>query len=355
MIYLLYGADGFSIGEALASMKDGLGPAELRDVNITVMDGASVGFEELVATCNTVPFLADRRLIVVEGLLSQFETRGQPRAGARATQQNSPSTASEPSPGSSKGQAPSTGSGRGLGKWEGLAEHLSRMPPTTELVFVEGPLNEANPLLVRLRPLAKVQPFPLLTGDALHRWIRQRASQRGVNIELRAVSALADAIGSDLRVIDSELQKLALYRWGQTVRHEDVQEMVSYVKEANIFAAVDAALEGRAGVALRLTHQLLDAGRPPSYLIAMLARQVRLLLQAKDLKARGIPQAEIGKRLALASFPLRKTLEQEGRFTTEQLAAIHSRLLEADVDIKTGGADEQLALDMLIAELAVAR
>ena len=53
--------------------------------------------------------------------------------------------------------------------------------------------------------------------------------------------------------------------------------------------------------------------------------------------------------------PLKKTLEQERRFTHQQLAAIHRKLLEADLSIKTGEADEQLALEMLVAELASAR
>ena len=332
MIHLLHGGDELSLHETLSSLKEEVGPAELRDVNITTLKGSEVSFEELVATCSTVPFLADKRMVIVEGLLSLFEQRAPGRAGSRA----------------------GTGQKRALDQWEGLAEHLPRLPPTTELVFVDGRLTESNPLLARLRPLAKTRTFPLPLGRDLLQWIRQRAATLGIDIEPRAVNALAESVGPNLRVLDSELQKLSLYRQGEQVRHQDVQELVAYVKEANIFAAVDAVLEGRPGVAIRLVHQLLDAGRVPSYVITMIARQVRLLLLAKEIKAQGVPSDEIGRRLSLSGFPLRKTLEQEGRLTRQRLAEIHHMLVQADLDIKTGRADEQLVLDTLIAELASA-
>ena len=314
-------------------MKDEVGPAELRDVNITVLDAADAQYDRLAATCDTVPFLAEKRMVILEGLVSQFEPRPASRAGGRAA------VAREP----------------GLGRWEALPEYLPRVPQTTDLVFVDGRLTQANPLFGRLRPLVEVRTFPLPSGNELRQWVRQRASKLGMDIEPAAVNALAETIGGDLRAIDSELQKLSLYRSGQQVRRQDVEELVAYVKEANIFAAVDSVLEGRTAAAMRWMHQLIDAGRPVSYLLVMLGRQVRLLLLAKDLRAQGVPAAQIGRRLSLSSYPLRKTIEQEGRFTEERLVEMHRKLLEADISVKTGGTDEQLALDMLIADLASGR
>ena len=332
MIHLLYGGDDLSLHEELSRMKEDVGPAELRDVNITVLEGRQVSFDQLAATCDTVPFLADKRMVILEGLLSMLEPRSPSRPGGRGGAPQQPT----------------------LGQWEALPEYLSRVPDTTELVFVEGLLSESNPLLARLRSLAQTRTFPVPTGSRLRQWIGQRAAKWGADIEPRAIDTLAETIGGNLRGIDLELQKLSLYRWGQKISQQDVQEMVGYVKEANIFAAVDAVIEGRPGHAIPLFHQILDSGRAPSYLITMMARQVRFLLLAKELKAQGVPSAQIGRELSLFGFPLRKTLEQEGRLTGPRLAQIHRKLLEADLSIKTGEADEQLVLDMLIAELAAA-
>ncbi|MCH8827286.1 MAG: DNA polymerase III subunit delta [Chloroflexi bacterium] len=331
MIYLLYGEDGLSLEEALASLKANAGPEELQDINISTLDGAAVGFDEFAATCSTVPFLADKRVVIVRGLLSRFETRGF---------------------GATRSQARTKQSESVLGAWDGMKEYLPTVPDTTDLIFVDGRVSARNPLMGHIKPHATVQTFPMPSVRDLPGWIRGLAEKLGVSIEPRAIATLAETIGADTRVLDSELRKLALYSSGETITQGHVNELVSYAREASIFAAVDAVLEGRAGAALRMIQQITSAGHPATYVITMIARQSRLLLLAKDLRAQRVPHQEMGSRLSLSGYPLTKTLEQEGRFTTERLKLIHRKLLEADIAIKTGAADEQMALDMLIVELS---
>ena len=333
MIHLIYGEDSLSVEETLASLSAGNGDDDLYDVNTTTLNGSTVGLAELEAAWSTIPFLADKRIVVVRNLLARME---QGRGG-----------------GSSRT--------RGMDKeWTNIGERLAHVPDSTELIFVDAAISRNNPLLSAIRPLAQVHEFRLPSVREMPGWVRQRADRLGAAIEPSAISALVDAIGNDTRLIDMELQKLALYRSDGTsdrhtdrmIRRQDVEEMVSYVREANIFAAVDAALEGRAGFALRLAHQLLAEGRSSTYVITMLARQVRFLIVAKDMKSRGFQQDEIGRRLSIRGYPLTKTMQQEGRFSAERLAEIHRRLLEADLSIKTGAADEEMALDALIVGLS---
>ena len=327
MIYLIYGDDSLSVEEMLASLRADAGADELYDVSTTTLDGASVSFAELEAAWSTIPFLADRRTVMVRGLLARME----------------------------RGRGGSTRSGGIDEEWADIGERLAIVPESSDVIFVDAAVNRGNPLLRAIRPLAQVHEFRLPSVREMPGWVRQRADRLGAAIEPSAISALVDAIGNDTRLIDMELQKLALYRSDGMIRRQDVEAMVSYVREANIFAAVDATLEGRAGIALRLVHQLLDAGRPPTYLITMLARQMRFLIVAKDMKARGFQQDEIGRKLAISGYPLTKTMQQEGRFDAVRLVEIHRRLIEADLSIKTGAADEEMALDALIVALSAAQ
>ena len=324
MIYLIYGEDSLSVEEKLASLRADAGADELYDVSTTTLDGASVSLAELEAAWSTIPFLADRRTVMVRGLLARMES----------------------------GRGGSTRSRGFDDEWSDMGERLAIVPESSDVIFVDAAVNRGNPLLRAIRPLAQVHEFRLPSVREMPGWVRQRADRLGAAIEPSAISALVDAIGNDTRLIDMELQKLALYRSYGMIRRQDVEAMVSYVREANIFAAVDAALEGRAGIALRLVHQLLDAGRPPTYLITMLARQVRFLIVAKDMKARGFQQDEIGRKLSISGYPLTKTMQQEGRFDAVRLVEIHRRLIEADLSIKTGAADEEMALDALIVALS---
>ncbi len=327
MIHVLFGGDELSVSEAGSVMKELAGPEELRDLNVTILAGPEASFDGLSAACATAPFMAERRLVLVKGLLGMFEPQPGRRQPRRSSRQR-------------------------LGEWEALADYLPGIPDTTELVFMDGLLNRSNPLLALITPLAKLKTFPLPTGPGLARWTQDRADGRGARIDPAAARALADNIGPNPRAIDNELEKLSLFRYGTTIRKEDVAEMVADVSEANIFAAVDAVIEGRPGEAIRMVRRLMDSGRTLPSLLAMLARQVRLLLLAKDLRAQGVPGPQMGSRLSLSGYPLRKTLEQEKRFTHERLVDIHGELVNLDLSSKTLPIDERVAFETLIAGMA---
>ena len=318
IISVLYGADDFSLHEALHTIKDEV-ELELGDANTTVFEGSKTSFGEVEAACNTVPFLADKRLVVVEGLLLHLEGR----SGDSAKSQ-----------------------------WDELKEYPSRMPPTTHLVLVDGPLKKENRLLKLLGAVATVREFRPTGGGALRRWVRERVTHKGGSIDQNAVNLLADLVGSNLWAIDSEIEKLCLYREGEVIQEEDVRALASSAREVNIFAAVDAVLEGRAGVATRLMQQLLQSGDGVSHIMAMLARQVRLLILSKDFAVQRFPPAEAQARLGVGNdFAFNKIQEQSAKFSAQRLVEMHRKLLETDLNIKRGNLQDTVALELLVAQL----
>ena len=318
------------MAEALTELLRETGPEDLRDVNSSVLRAADITPNDVVAAAFTIPFMAERRTVAVKGLLSTFE-RGR-RSGAAA-------------PG---GEARNP-----IGPWSDLVEQLPSMPPTTHLAFVDGGVARNNPLLRRLSPISEVKEFPLPRDRDMPGWIASRAAAIGIEIEPRACAVLTDSIGRQPRLIDSELRKLALYADDRPIGVDDVHEMVAYVREANIFQAVDAIIDRRAAVALRLVRRIVDDGGAAAYVLTMIARQVRLLLLARDMQARGLPQDEIGRHLRLPGWLLNRTLGQARRISGEYLEYVHARLIETDLKLKTTSIDEQLALEILVGELTM--
>jgi DNA polymerase-3 subunit delta len=84
----------------------------------------------------------------------------------------------------------------------------------------------------------------------------------------------------------------------------------------------------------------------------MIARQFRLLIQAKELKDEGATPRDVAQALRLHPFPARKLYHQATHFTAAQLEAVHRHLLDADVAIKSGQLEAEVALDLLVAGLA---
>ncbi|HEX75252.1 MAG TPA: DNA polymerase III subunit delta [Dehalococcoidia bacterium] len=330
MFYILYGQDDFSCHQSLEEIKKGLGNSEMLAVNTNLLDSQQLRLSQLRDVCSVAPFLCPARLVIVKDLLNRFEPR--PRLERRVNH-------SRAEPNSE------------LEEWQGLSDYVKQMPPTTVLVLIDGRISANNPLLKSLSPLAKVMTFPQLRNRELANWVQKRVKQGGGTISPGAVNLLVKLIGGELWAMSSEIDKLIVYSSGHTITEDSVRQLTSYAREANIFALVDAILEGRTKVAQQLLHQLLQEGMAPSYLLVMITRQLRLIVRAKDL-SRGLSRLEIRNRLGLTSdYSSDKALKQAKAYTLERIKRAYHRLLEADIAIKTGRYDDELALDLLVIEL----
>jgi len=331
LIYVFHGDDDFSSSEALGTLLEASGPPELRESNVTQLSAGEFSINRFGSAAMVVPFLAKRRVVVVRGLLAASEAQ-RPRRGTRQTN-----------------------AARDAGPAAGLEPLLSELPPTTDAVFLEGKLPAGNALLATIRGLgpekAEVREFAALRRDSLARWVRERASQKGAEIDGTAVTELAELVGANLWAIDGELEKLTIYCGGRTITKEDVAALVSGSREASVFELVDGIMDGRPDVAQNATERLMRGGATGPYLLSMIARQARLVAIAQDLAAQRVPQAEWAPRLGTGSdFVVNKTAEQARRFAPEAVRTLYRLLLEADVAMKTGETTEELALTELLAQ-----
>src|SRR4030042_2857187 len=190
MLYMLYGEDDFSLHEELENIKEGLTDGELLAFNTTVLEGQGLSLEQLMSVCNALPFLAPKRLVIVQGLLSRFEPRDRPRYGEGL------SNSAEPR----KEEA----------QWLALGERVQGIADSTVLVLIDGGLRKDNPLLKLLSSRATVKESPLLRGDRLKHWLRLRGGEKGSSMSPSATSLLADLTGSNLWLLSSEIEKLGL-------------------------------------------------------------------------------------------------------------------------------------------------
>jgi len=329
LLYVLLGQDDFSLRQALEEIKRGIGDQALLPANITVLDGQQLPLAQLTGICQTVPFLAEKRLVIVEGLLTRFE----PKAKSSPQKKTTPVTNQE-------------------NEYKSLAASISKLPESTILVLIDGRVTSNNPLLRELSDKAEVKRFPLLRDARLRQWIQRQVREEGGSISPQAVNLLAKLVGSNLWIMANEIKKLVLLTSGRRIEEGDVRTLVSYAQETNVFAIVDAILEFKPGVGEKLLQQLLREGAAPAYLLFMLSRQVQMIVRAKELMRQGEPEVEIQNRLGLSSeFALRRTLEQADRHSLPRVIEVYHKLLETDLAIKTGKYEAELALNILIAEL----
>ena len=330
MFYLLHGEDEFSRAETLARLKEKMGEPALAELNTTILEGRKTTLAELKHVCNAVPFLAERRLVIVHGLLRWLEA------------------------GESGGKRPAA-------KEEylsGLLEYLPHLPESTRLIFVEDKTIKPGHPLYKLAQAegAYIKEFPLLKGKKLAGWVQRRVKSKGGEITPAALKTLVTFVGNDLRLLNQEIEKLLTYvDRARPIEEEDVRLLVSYTQEANVFEMVDAIGQRNSEQALRLLHKLLEDGAAPLALLGMITRQFRIMMQIKELQGEGLARSEIGQRLQLHPFVVQKGARQARNFTMEQLERAYDRLLETDWAIKTGRLEPVLALDILLIRLSGVR
>ena len=315
MFYIFHGDDQHSLKETLADLQSKLGDPTMLDLNTNRFDGKTLAFSQLQHACDSIPFIAEKRLVVVNDLLK-----------------NKPPFLDE------------------------LIEYLPKLPGTTRLVFIESQNLSKNHPLIKLAQSSDrgyVKSFVRPEGGRLEGWIRQRVQATGGQISPRAVHLLAINVGNDLDSLDNEIEKLVLYKGRGLIEPEDVTLLCPHVAEASIFELVDALGSRHGRTAAHLLQTKLNEGIDPFYLFSMFVRQFRLLIQVKELAEGGSRPPDIAKRLKIHNFVAGKLFQQSHNFTMDQLEQIYAHLLEIDIGVKTGRTDMITSLSLLVAGISV--
>jgi len=329
LLHILSGPDDFSRGQALDRIKHTVGDRETLEANMAILEGQHLTVDDLRPVCEAAPFLAEKRLVIITGLLERFEPGRRSRRQARGRRAASKTDDCTP-----------------------LAKYILGIPDSTVLVLVDDQATAANPLFKILSGEASVQSFPLLRDARLRQWVQGQVKEEGGTISPQAADLLARLVGSNLWVMSSEVAKLLLFAAGRRIEEDDIRLVVGYVQQASVFAMVDAIVEFRVQTAEKLLQQLLQQGASPTYLLAMLARQMRLIVRAREIGNQRKSAGDLRTRLGLTSeFLARKTMEQASRYSLPRIRYVYRQLLETDLAIKTGKYEPELALNILVADL----
>ncbi len=233
------------------------------------------------------------------------------------------------------------------------------------VVFVENKNKEKlpkNKLSKFLQDLKFTQEFRLFTGTQTINWIKDEVKKRGGFIKPQAAALLGGLFGSDLWQLDKEIDKLINYKRGLTgeivrdsgtaeIENADVENLCRGNVDENIFAFTDAISARNKALAFKLFEQEVEAGVAEQYLLYMLTRQFKILLQIRTALNQGFGHRKIINKLKLHPFVVQKSINQVKNFDIKILKLILSQLIEIDREIKTGCFDVKTKIALLIAKL----
>lgn len=305
-VYLLYGEESYlkrqygqKLRQALAKTDD--------TMNASYYEGKNIKPGEMIDLAETLPFLAERRLIFVENS-GVFKT-----------------------------------------SCEELADYMKHITETTCFVFVEDEVDKRSKMYKAVRNAGRVVEFPRQGPEILTRWILSRLKRENKKITQPVLQFFLEKTGDDMEYIDRELEKLFCYTLGQEViSAEDVEAICVGQTTGKIFEMVDKIAERQQKQALELYYDLLALKEPPMRILFLIARQFQILLQVKDLKRQGYDNKFIASKAKIPEFAVRKNAVQAGRFKTEQLKEAIEDCVQAEEDVKTGSLNDRMAVELLI-------
>ena len=183
------------------------------------------------------------------------------------------------------------------------------------------------------------------------KWIQEKAGEFGGTLTLRAAQMLAEYLGNDTQRAAQEIEKLLTYvDFNRSVGDKDVQLLSIQENQSDIFEMVDALGSKDGKKAMRQLHLLLeDNDFIPVF--SMIVRQFRLILQAREILDEGGNDRDVAKILRQQPFVARKISTQAQQFDLLTLESIYYQLQKIDIDMKTGGMQGDIALDLFIARL----
>jgi DNA polymerase-3 subunit delta len=196
-------------------------------------------------------------------------------------------------------------------------------------------------------------------ADAV-RWIAAESEREGVRFEPDAARELADALGADMMLIQSERNKLVLYAGEKrVVTLGDVETMVLAAKQRSLYELTDAISEKNAVRALLLLDGLLnasDGGEDSAighlYMLAKTFRQMLVILEKNVRDPRAIWQA-LWQGFRMPPFAAEDLIRQARRYKgSREITRALRRIARADLELRSQPADKRLVLERLVLDLA---
>ena len=311
-VYILYGEEAYLRSQYKDKLKnallDGGDP-----MNLHYFEGKDVKPGEVIDLAETMPFLAQRRVILLEN--SGLFAKG----------------------------------------GEELAAYLGEPSDTAFFVFIEPSVDKRSKLYKAATARGRAIEFQMQDETVLKRWVLGFLKKENKNITERDLNLFLDKTGSDMENIRGELEKLLCYCLERdVVTAQDIEAVCTRQVTSQIFDMINAVAERRQKAAMELYYDLLTLKEPPMRILFLITRQFNMLLQVKELKNKGYDANTIGEKVGLAGFIARKYVAQAAKFKEADLRRALSDCVETEEAVKTGRMNDVMSVELLIVKYSAA-
>lgn len=321
-VYIFYGNEKYMIKWITSNLKEKYITKSFESLNYVVTDAKEVNVENILDACETLPFMDERKIVVVENASVILNNKAED-----------------------------------VGKNEKLINYFKNPCKSTILIFKlsDEKIDNRKKIIKEIKKIGLVINFTKLERDELKKWLLKILKKNKKKITSKCVDYFIESTGyleygnnKTLYDLENEILKLINFVGDKEhITEEDVDKVIIKSIENNIFKLVDNIGYKNSKKALSILNDMVLDNSPLPMILFMIIRQFRLLLRCKLLFERGYTDYDIAKKVGVQSFVIKKLLKQCKNFSCKELEDILVKCLNLDKSVKSGQLDNRLALEML--------
>lgn len=313
-IYFFFGEEDFLISETIDALIAAIVPVEMRAFNVDIVDGEKADVKDILSLASAYPMMNEKRVVVVKDF----------------------------------GKVASTEKAR-----ETLTSYCLQPSETTCFIMVSDKKPDFRvKLFSELKRMNAVYEFPRFYENQLPSWIEERCKRAGKTIEAEAVQFLISVVGTSLRSLHNELEKVFTFVGDKRqITADEVTKVVGFAKGNTVFDLQNTVGRSDPQQAVAILKRMLEGGESPQGMIVMLTKYFFTLIRVKELRSNGKSDSELAGELKLPQFFLKEYLVPAERMSFQELERCIVYLRDADLQLKTSGGESSHIMEMLIYSL----
>lgn len=276
------------------------------DLGLERLDGEETSSERLNEAAHSLPFLADKKLVIIKN------------------------------PGSQKDFA------------EKIENTIKTVPESIDLVLVDPKIDKRSSYFKVLKLKTEYKEFTEQDSQKLNTWIVQYVKDHDGTISLGDANHLISRVGPNQQILSQELNKLLAY--SSTIDRPSIDLLTEPSPQSSIFELLDSAFAGNNKKTLELYKQQRALKVEPQQIIAMLAWQLHILALAKTAGDKSPDQ--IAREAKISPFVARKSASLVSKLSLNEVKVLVRRALELDIKLKSQNINADEALQHFLLTLA---
>lgn len=311
MIYLLYGTDEFSINNEIKKLID---QNNITDLNKNTYDLENTSLYDIINDASTISFFSDKKVIICQNSYIFTGTTNK-----KSIEQNI----------------------------DILEEYISNPNPNTILIFVviKEKLDERKKIVKFIKKTGTVKEFNKL-NDINKIIINMFENYK---IENNTVNLLKSRVGTDLFMLKNEIDKIKLYKDDDYyITEEDINNLTTKNIDLDIFDFIEYIITRNKEKSIEIYREMIKRNEEPIKIIVMLANQIRIIYQTKELYKKGYSESDIAGIIGIHPYRIKLALSKAKTYNSELLLTYINDLADIDMNIKKGLIDKNLALELFI-------